>query len=203
LTKESNVRRVAVVAVGLATILSASACSAPTNPVTAAAPSSPLPAANVHATQVLRLRTVGQLGEIVVDINGYTLYRFDKDTAKPPHSNCLDDCFPKWPPLMDTGDLRSDGVDPALIGSVVRSDSTRQVTIANWPVYRFSGDTAPGDARGQGLGKVWFAITATGKKAAGPPAGLGANAGAGSTPGGSGSGGGPTPSPSKSLDTNF
>jgi predicted lipoprotein with Yx(FWY)xxD motif len=94
------------------------------------------------------------------------LYRFDKDTAKPPRTNCLEDCVPKWPPVIDTGDIRLDGIDQALLGSVVRPDSTRQVTIAGWPVYRYAGDTAPGEAKGQGAGNVWFAITPQGKKAA-------------------------------------
>jgi predicted lipoprotein with Yx(FWY)xxD motif len=183
-----------LVAVGLAAIVSASACT-PSNPVDVAAPASPQPAANIQGTLVLRAKAVGSLGQVVVDGRGYTIYRYDKDTAKPPHSNCLDDCFPKWPPIIDTGDVQLDGVDQALVGSVVRDDATRQVTIAGWPAYRFSGDSVPGDARGQGVGNVWFAFTPTGKKAAGAATGS-ANNGAGSGGGAApskGSGGGSSP----------
>jgi predicted lipoprotein with Yx(FWY)xxD motif len=163
------VRRVSLVAVTLATILSATACTSP-DPTTTAAPASPQPASNIQGTFVLRAQNLPQVGTVLVDGNGYPLYRFDKDTAKPPKSNCLEDCWMKWPPVVDTGDLRLDGVDQALVGSVVRPDTTRQVTIGGWPVYRYSGDAAPGEAKGHGVGNVWFAVTPQGKKAAAPPA---------------------------------
>jgi predicted lipoprotein with Yx(FWY)xxD motif len=166
------VRRVTLVVVGLVTVLSMTACTQD-NPIGQAAPASPAPAANIHATLVLRAQNSAQVGAVVVDTEGYVLYRYDKDTAKPPRSNCLEECAPKWPPVIDTGDIRLDGVDQALVGSVVRADFTRQVTIAGWPVYRYAGDSTPGDAKGQGVGNVWFAVTPQGKKAAAPPAGNG------------------------------
>jgi predicted lipoprotein with Yx(FWY)xxD motif len=133
----------------------------------------PLPPAQIDQTVVLKANTSSQLGETVVDGAGYTLYRFDKDTAKPTKTNCLEDCLPKWPPLIDTGKLKVDGVDQALIGSYIRPDFERQVTIAGWPVYRFAGDTGPGDTKGQGVGGTWYAITPTGKKATGGGAAAG------------------------------
>ncbi|MGC9665523.1 hypothetical protein ACNTMW_03090 [Planosporangium sp. 12N6] len=163
-------RRVTLVGVALATILSATACSS-ADPVRTAAPASPLPPANIQGTMVLRVQNVAGVGEVVVDGDGYTLYRYDKDTAKPPKSNCMEDCWMKWPPVMHTGDLRVEGFDQAAIGTVARTeDATRQVTIGGWPVYRYSGDAAPGEAKGHGLGNVWFAVTPQGKKAAGAPA---------------------------------
>jgi predicted lipoprotein with Yx(FWY)xxD motif len=127
----------------------------------------PLPPAQIDQTVVLKASTNSQIGETVVDGAGYTLYRFEKDTVKPTRSNCLEDCLPKWPALIDTGKLQIDGVDKALVGSYVRPDFERQVTIAGWPVYRFAGDTAPGDTKGHGAGGTWYAITPTGKKAPG------------------------------------
>jgi predicted lipoprotein with Yx(FWY)xxD motif len=126
------------------------------------------------------------LGEIVVDADGYTLYRFDKDTPKPPKSNCSLDCIMKWPPLIHTSDLRIEGIDQALVGTVQRDNLTRQVTIGGWPVYRYGGDLAPGQANGQGVGNAWFAITPQGRKAAGAPANNAGNTGAGNTGAGSG-----------------
>jgi predicted lipoprotein with Yx(FWY)xxD motif len=41
-----------------------------------------------------------QLGQILTDGDGRTLYRFDKDTAKPSKSNCEGDCATAWPPLL-------------------------------------------------------------------------------------------------------
>jgi predicted lipoprotein with Yx(FWY)xxD motif len=159
------VRRVPLAVVVLAT-LSTAACSNP-DPAGEAAPASHLPAAEIQATLILRAQNTSQLGEIVLDGNGYPLYRYDKDTARPPQSNCLEDCWSMWPPVADTSDIRLEGIDRALVGSVTRPDSTRQVTIAGWPVYRYAGDTKPGQVEGQGAGNLWHAITPTGRKAAG------------------------------------
>ena len=39
---------------------------------------------------------------------------------------------------------------------IERSDGSTQLAIGEWPLYRFSGDAAPGDINGQGSGEVWF-----------------------------------------------
>ena len=54
---------------------------------------------------------------------------------------------------------------PASHRTVKRADGKLQLTIGGWPVYRYSGDKAAGDTTGQGVGKVWFAVTPAGKKA--------------------------------------
>ncbi|MEU8510957.1 hypothetical protein AB0C76_05110 [Kitasatospora sp. NPDC048722] len=109
------------------------------------------------------------LGPIVTDSTGRTLYRFDKDTAKPSASTCTDACAAKWPPLTAQDPVKVTGVDSALVGSVTRPDGTKQVTLNGWPLYRFAGDTAAGQTSGQGVGGTWFASTPEGKKAAGMP----------------------------------
>ncbi|MDQ4105232.1 MAG: hypothetical protein M3186_16530 [Actinomycetota bacterium] len=113
---------------------------------------------------------VGELGQVVTDQNGLTLYRFDKDKAKPSVSNCNDACAKTWPPALgDPTSVQLQGVDPSLVGSVIRKDGTEQLTLGGWPVYTFAKDTAAGDAKGQGVGKTWFAITPKGKKAQATP----------------------------------
>jgi predicted lipoprotein with Yx(FWY)xxD motif len=108
-----------------------------------------------------------KLGDIVVDANGLTLYRFDKDTGKPSKTNCTAACTDSWPPLIATSTPKVAGIDVKLIGSTKRPDGTEQVTINGWPAYVFSGDKAAGDTNGQGVGGVWFAFTPTGEKAGG------------------------------------
>ncbi|MEQ0561615.1 SCO0930 family lipoprotein [Amycolatopsis sp. NEAU-NG30] len=108
---------------------------------------------------------VAEIGQVITDENGMTLYRFDKDTAKPPKSNCDGDCAKAWPPVLATGDVQVQGVDKSLVGKVTRSDGTEQVTVGGWALYRYAKDTKPGDATGQGVGGAWYAANAKGGKA--------------------------------------
>ena len=114
-----------------------------------------------------------QLGQIVVDAQGFTLYRFDNDTAKPSKSNCNGDCAKKWPPALSPTnwkDVTVSGIDRKLVGQIERADGTCQLTIAGWPAYRFQPDAKPGDIKGQGVGGTWFVLTPEGKKAGATPA---------------------------------
>jgi len=129
----------------------------------------------------LTATTVGQLGQVVTDAAGMTLYRFDSDTANPPASNCYDKCAQTWPPELATSSTATlDGIDQSAVGVILRKDGTKQITINGWAVYRYAKDAAPGDAKGQGLMQKWFAVTPQGKKAAGAPTG-GAGGGAASS----------------------
>ncbi|MEU4446072.1 hypothetical protein AB0K14_32000 [Actinosynnema sp. NPDC050801] len=119
---------------------------------------------------VLTTAVVPGLGTVLTDGEGLTLYRFDRDTANPSTSTCDGDCARMWPPLLATsGDVRLRGVDRALVTTLDRADGTRQVTVAGWPVYRFAEDTAPGQAKGQGVGGTWFVAAPDGRKAAPAP----------------------------------
>ncbi|MFD4138526.1 SCO0930 family lipoprotein [Streptomyces sp. NBC_00390] len=115
------------------------------------------------------------LGKVVTDSAGFTLYRFDKDTAEPPKSNCEGDCAKAWPVVAAGGASPAPGVDDSLIGQVTRADGTKQLTIDGWPMYRYAKDTKPGDVKGQGVGGTWYAAAPDGKKAA-PGAGGGEGA---------------------------
>jgi len=107
-----------------------------------------------------------RIGIYVADGQGRTLYRFDKDSASPPKATCDGDCAKTWPPLLikSPGKIYPTGVDPRLVGYVERADGTCQVTVAGWPVYYFSKDTAAGDTKGQGVGGTWFAVGPAGEK---------------------------------------
>ncbi|MEU7099809.1 SCO0930 family lipoprotein [Streptomyces longwoodensis] len=106
-----------------------------------------------------------ELGKILTDGNGKTLYRFDQDTAEPPKSNCAGDCATAWPPVPADGVTASDGIDKSLLGEVTRADGTKQLTVGGWPAYYYAKDTTAGDTSGQGVGNKWFALAPDGKKA--------------------------------------
>jgi predicted lipoprotein with Yx(FWY)xxD motif len=147
-----------------------SACStSPSTPSTPAPPAA-TSSAEQSPSQSTGLRlvsaNVGNLGSVVTDGRGMTLYRFDKDTAKPPTSNCKGDCATKWPPLLaGSGDITVQGIDKSLLGTLTRGDGSKQVTLNGWALYYFSGDSKAGDSKGQGVGGTWFAATPEGKKA--------------------------------------
>ena len=130
----------------------------------------PRPRLPQPAGPALTASPTAALGTVVVDGTGYTLYRFDKDKPKPSKSNCNGSCATQWPPVLvasaaEAKEVKLDGVDAGAVNTVKRADGKLQLTIGGWPVYRYSGDKAAGDTTGQGVGKVWFAVTPAGKKA--------------------------------------
>jgi predicted lipoprotein with Yx(FWY)xxD motif len=101
------------------------------------------------------------LGEILVDGEGLTLYRFLNDTEGV--SNCSGECEATWPVLATEGEPQAgDGADAALLGTLEREDGTVQVTYADWPLYYFAADSAAGDTNGQGVGEVWYVVAPDG-----------------------------------------
>ncbi|MDT7724444.1 MAG: hypothetical protein QOI21_1020 [Actinomycetota bacterium] len=159
---------VASAAAGLALL---SACGQAAD--TAASPAVQ-PAANAVAAAAPTKLTAVELptiGQVLTDQDGFTLYRFDKDTAKPSKSTCDGDCATAWPAVIAQGDVEVQGLDASAVGKVTRTDGSEQVTVGGWPVYRFAKDTRPGDVKGQGVGGTWFGVTPTGGKAGTPQAG--------------------------------
>ena len=142
----------------------APAATAPATAPGSAPATAPAPAA---ATTKLAAAQSPELGAIVTDSSGRTLYRFDEDDANPSVSNCAGDCAVKWPPALvgKNRNVTLVGVDQALVGTVQRADGSSQLTLNGWPLYQFAKDAKPGETFGQGVGGVWFAATPQGAKA--------------------------------------
>ena len=104
------------------------------------------------------------LGTVLVDGTGYTLYAFAPDANGT--TNCVDPtCTATWPPLTGTAiAVSADAGSGAggLFKLITRPDGLKQLAVAGRPVYRYSGDTKPGDTSGQGVGGQWFAINPDG-----------------------------------------
>ncbi|MDX2393954.1 SCO0930 family lipoprotein [Streptomyces sp. DK15] len=144
----------------------AAAAPAPASDPYGEQPAQDAPANDAKPAGQLNSSTTETLGSVLTDSAGFTLYRFDKDTAKPPASNCDGDCAKAWP-VVPAGDATAaSGMDASLLGEVVRKDGGKQLTVGGWPAYRFAKDTKPGDLNGQGVGGTWFALAPDGKKAA-------------------------------------
>lgn len=119
-----------------------------------------------EAGTALSATEIDGLGSVMTDQDGKTLYLFTNDSKKPSKSACNGDCAKTWPPLLVKGDPKLAGIDPALVAKVTREDGTEQVTVGGWPVYRYSKDTAAGDAKGHGVGNTWYAVEPNGCKVA-------------------------------------
>jgi len=101
------------------------------------------------------------LGTILVDGKGMTLYLFTKDTQGSGESVCEGECLAAWPPLLGEPQA-GEGTDQALLGTITRSDGTTQASYNGWPLYYWVKDTAPGDTTGQGVNDVWWVLDANG-----------------------------------------
>jgi predicted lipoprotein with Yx(FWY)xxD motif/plastocyanin len=145
-------------------LLTACASAAPTQP--AAQPTQPPAAPSATTAPIRPIIQLGQsanVGSFLVDAKGMTLYLFTKDT--PNTTVCYDDCAVSWPPLLVEGaPVAGPGVDASKLGLTQRKDGASQATYNGWPLYYFAKDMKPGDTNGQGVGGVWYAISAAGDK---------------------------------------
>jgi predicted lipoprotein with Yx(FWY)xxD motif len=118
------------------------------------------PAAPAAAPASVKLADT-PLGKIMVDAEGRTLYAFTND--KDGESTCTGACAKAWPAASITGaPVAGEGVTAALT-AIDSPAGGKMIKAGKWPLYRFSGDAAPGDTNGQGSGGVWFVVGADGK----------------------------------------
>jgi predicted lipoprotein with Yx(FWY)xxD motif len=120
--------------------------------------------ASVASLPGLSTRNDPDLGAIVVDKNGMTVYRFAKDKAWPePVSNCNGACLEKWPVVAPVSANDTKGVQRKGLMSFTRSDGVKQQTVNCSPIYTFAADKQPGDTNGQGVGGTWYAVRPNGE----------------------------------------
>jgi predicted lipoprotein with Yx(FWY)xxD motif len=106
------------------------------------------------------------IGEVLVDSDGKTLYLFANDqgttTAVSPELQQA------WPPLtVESADdvVAGDGVDAGKLEAVQQDDGKLFVAYNGHLLYRFSGDGEAGQTNGHKVANVWFALTPAGEQA--------------------------------------
>lgn len=120
----------------------------------AAAPAAP------HA--LVKVITESRFGHLLVTTRGYALYYFSQE--KHGAIKCTGACAKVWPPLLV---MKGDAVPMHLnsvmgtFGVVTRPDKTRQLTFDHKPLYRYTGDTRPGQVLCDGVGG-WYAVRVMG-----------------------------------------
>jgi predicted lipoprotein with Yx(FWY)xxD motif len=149
-----------LLAVGAVLTLTLAACSNETP----APPTEPAASGSDGQSASTTVQTAdSDLGTILTDGDGMTLYMFLNDTGTT--STCTVGCAATWPALTVDGQATAAmGADDSLLGTTTRDDGTTQVTYNGHPLYRYSGDSAPGDINGEGIGDIWFAVSAKGEK---------------------------------------
>jgi len=76
----------------------------------------------------------------------------------------------KWPPLLTQGNpTLGVGIAPALVGSTALEDGSKIVTYNHMPLYYWWEDAKAGDAKGQGVGEVWYVLAPNGTVIQPPP----------------------------------
>lgn len=103
-------------------------------------------------------------GTILTDGQGRAVYLWSKDSNGT--SACSGACAGAWPPVTPSGTVTASGSAKASdLGTITRSDGTKQVTYNGHALYYFSGDSGSGTASGQGsdsFGAKWWLVSPAG-----------------------------------------
>ena len=103
-------------------------------------------------------------GTILTDGSGRAVYLWAKDGNG--MSACSGACTGAWPPVMASGTVTASGSAKASdLGTITRSDGTKQVTYDGHALYYYVGDSGSGMASGQGsnsFGAKWWLVSPSG-----------------------------------------
>lgn len=170
-----NTRLVVALAAALVAVVGLAACGSDDSSdgsTVAAATDSGSSAGASSAT--IALADNPDLGQIIVDSQGMTVYLFEKDTAAD-SSTCSGACAQEWPPVTSKGTAQAaSGLDASMLTTFKRDDGSTQAAYAGHPLYLYAGDAAAGDANGNGsdqFGAVWWALDASGQVVEGDSSG--------------------------------
>jgi predicted lipoprotein with Yx(FWY)xxD motif len=116
------------------------------------------PAAPAATGTGLTTTTIGGT-TVLTNATGLTLCSFTPGT--PATSRCYGSCAGYWPPV--TGTAAGQRL-PGKITTITRTGGSRQLTCNGHPLYTYTGDPAPGQARGNNLnlnGGLWHQVPAS------------------------------------------
>ena len=113
--------------------------------------------ASAMTIKTTTLTVGGKAMTVLANTQGMTLYYRTSDT---PTSVCSGGCASAWPPVLST---LMPSVSSTLPGtfSLMNDANGSQVAYNGHPLYTYSGDSAPEQANGQGIGNIWFVAPTT------------------------------------------
>jgi predicted lipoprotein with Yx(FWY)xxD motif len=154
---------IALIAVACGSSSNSTSTPAATGSSSSGAASSP---AAGPSSSALKSMTIGG-ATVLTNAKGFTVYTFGPDTAT--KSNCNGSCATYWPPVK--GPVTAEAGLTGTLGTITRSDGSKQATYNGHPLYTYISDSAPGQAKGNGLnlsGGVWHDVTVSGSAALAP-----------------------------------
>jgi predicted lipoprotein with Yx(FWY)xxD motif len=137
-------------------------------------------------TTMLTIRHTN-IGYVLVNAQGYTLYWYSRDVKGSGSSACTSQCLSTWPAVTGKPAVVSGIKLNGVLGWITRPGGIVQATYNGYPLYLYVGDNGPGDTAGNGVGGVWHVITGN-VLTSSVPSGTGGSSSSGGS-GGSGSGG--------------
>lgn len=146
-------------AVALGMIALAAACGSSTSGSVVTTPSASASAASGVDLEQGTATVMNAQETVLTSPDGFTLYYLTVDTTTAP--KCTGACLTNWPPLLSNGNPSS-MVPLSGTLTVVMNANGDQVAYNGHLLYRFAGDKAKGDAKGEGLqafGGVWKVAT--------------------------------------------
>jgi predicted lipoprotein with Yx(FWY)xxD motif len=174
--------------------LLAAACGTAAGSTTAGSTPAGTPASGSTTATVIEPHA-GSAGSFLTNGSGRAVYLWAADSMN--KSTCSGACAGAWPPVTTTGQVTAaDGAKAADLGTITRSDGTKQVTYDGHPLYYFAGDSGPGQTNGQGsdsFGAKWWLVAPAGTQitaadaaaSAGTPSSAAPASSSGSSAGGS------------------
>ncbi len=103
------------------------------------------------AIKVVTMTVSGKSVNALTNAQGMTLYYNTSDTAT---SVCSGSCASAWPPFLSTSVPSVTASLPGTLNLLTDANGS-QVTYNGHPLYTFSGDTASGQTKGEGVGGIW------------------------------------------------
>ena len=134
--------------------------------VSAAPGSTSAGAGKANAGAAVIKTAASDFGPMLFDESGQAIYLFDKEKTERPE--CYDACADAWPPVLTKGDPSGTGeVRDELLGTVDRTDGTKQVTYNGHPLYFYAheGKNEVLCHNVRGFGGLWLVVTPRGDAA--------------------------------------
>ena len=148
---------------------SASASASGGSSASASSPSAASNAGAATSSITISAKSVSGLGTVLVNQKGQTLYMLTSEKGDKITCTASSGCLHAWPetdlPGSATAAKAGSGVKASLLGTVKGATGQMEVTYNGWPLYTFIGDSAAGQAKGQGLtnfGGTWYVLNTAG-----------------------------------------